>query len=117
MTDQHHDSNEYYQDAFPSKPSLPTVPAISDPSITIAVAPGRLVDYNKDEPDFLVFRGHDHGWVLRDPRVGRDYPFHSRDAAIAGAAKRVVNPHAFIGAVSEASVYGEPVEGVVKVYI
>ncbi|QOP64289.1 hypothetical protein QDW16_gp15 [Microbacterium phage Quenya] len=61
---------------------------------------------------YLLFTQADAGWVLRDYLAGRDYPFHSRHAALRGMALRDGRNEDFIGSALELNAYGEPLENV-----
>jgi len=61
---------------------------------------------------FLVFMQEDSGWVLRDYAADRDYPFHSRAAAVKGIELRNGRRFDFIGAPCGINAYGEPLENV-----
>lgn len=63
-------------------------------------------------PRFIVFKGADYGWVLRDREHARDYLFATRAGAYAGAEKRRDNGPDFIGSPSDVHAYGKPLESV-----
>lgn len=61
---------------------------------------------------FAIFKGEDAGWVLRDntTKPAFDYPFHSREGALAGMERRL-DGVSFAGSKAKLNVYGEPLEG------
>ncbi|UKH48489.1 hypothetical protein QDW18_gp52 [Microbacterium phage Katzastrophic] len=61
---------------------------------------------------YLIFAQEDAGWVLRDYLANRDYPFHTRHAALRGLALRDGRNEDFIGSPIEVNAYGEPLENV-----
>lgn len=62
---------------------------------------------------FLIFRG-ERKWVLRSYYFGKDYPFVTRDGAMAGMLRLVESSDAdpFVGSHIELYAYGEPLENV-----
>lgn len=61
---------------------------------------------------FAIFAQADKGYVLRDYAAGRDYPFHSKPAAIAGMEMRVDNTMDFLGSPIHIDAYGPAVENI-----
>ncbi|WIC89474.1 hypothetical protein SEA_BAJUNIPER_51 [Microbacterium phage BAjuniper] len=77
-------------------------PEEHDPNALIETTPAR----------FLLFNGEDAGWVLRDYAADRDYPFHSRTAAVRGMDLRRGRNEDFLGSPCGINAYGEPLENV-----
>lgn len=61
-------------------------------------------------PRFSIFMQADNGWVLRDYKAKRDYPFHSKAAAVGGMELRLQNAFDFLGSPIKIDAYGPMLE-------
>lgn len=78
-------------------------PETADPETVVETTPAA----------FLLFMQEDAGWVLRDYAADRDYPFHSRAAALAGMElRRKKGSLEFLGSPCSIDAYGAPLENV-----